>query len=72
VPSPETEAHIEGAINLWRFKGRGALAIVAIVGGLWVFAHVDAASDPGPTDTPTHHVHTSGDSNGAPPVFGQP
>jgi hypothetical protein len=69
VPSPETEAQIEGALNLWRYKGRAALTVVALVAGFFIFTHVDAASDPGPTSPPIHHIHTSGNSNAAPPVF---
>lgn len=65
------QAHAEGAKNLWRYKGRGTLAIVAIVAGLFIFAKVDAASDPGPSGPPliTHHAPVGPSSNGAPPVF---
>lgn len=71
--SVETEAQVEGAINLWRYKGRATLAIVAIVAGFWVFAHVDARTDPGPTGTPpTHHVHTSGPNSNDPAPTYQP
>ena len=72
---PETEAQLEGAINLWRYKGRATLVIVAIVVGLLIFAHVDAASDPGPTNQSTqiHHVSNSGpNSNDPAPVFKPP
>lgn len=69
---PETEAQLEGAINLWRYKGRAALAAVGIVVGLLIFAHVDAASDPGPANPPAHvhHVSTGGPTSNEPaPVF---
>lgn len=72
VPSPETETQLEGALNLWRYKGRAALAIVALVTGFFVFTYVDAKTDPAPTTpAPTYqHTHFSGpNSNEAPPSF---
>jgi hypothetical protein len=72
-PVSEREAYIEGGINLWRYKGRAALAVVAVVVALLIFAHVDAASDPGPTNQPAaHHLHTSGPTSNYPPPTFQP